>query len=112
MNNGFNDTFVSRGTWTPDGHAEWIYERPTIAGNVNLLANAAPTFTGADALVTGGPWTPVGNLRHSYVTSWTCNDSLELGYPGSISADGSSFSGEYLHSGGADHGDGVQPCKG
>lgn len=78
---------------SPDGHAEFIAERPAIDGAYPDLANFG-TMTFRDAysasLATG--FVPVGKLPHYYYDMINDAGTRRLATTGPISADGKSFS--------------------
>jgi Peptidase A4 family len=100
----FNQDLKVSGSWDNDGHAEWIYERTTFDGVINYLADAPPSFTEAQAVITGGGWTPLGDLPATAIDMYNCPETQELAYPGAISSSGYNFTEHYLH-----HGD--DTCK-
>src|SRR5690242_13119088 len=76
----------------PDGHAEFIAERPTINGNLPALANwGTMTFRQAQAASSATGWKPVGILPHYYYIMVN-NSNAQLATPGPISTDGTVFS--------------------
>jgi Peptidase A4 family len=76
----------------PDGHAEFIAERPTINGSLPALANfGTMTFRSAQAAAPATGWKPVGVLPHYYYVM-TNSGGAHLATPGAISTDGTVFS--------------------
>jgi hypothetical protein len=104
-----NNTYVVGGSWGNSSTANWIYERPCVdnsAGQceIQALADAAPSFTEAQA-VTGGSWHPLGALSGlgenvSIYTMYDCANQQwtfpELAHPWSIGGGGSDFTFEWL----------------
>jgi hypothetical protein len=95
---GLNAEYKVSGSWKNDGHAEWIYERTEINGELPYLADAPPTFTSAQAVVSG-TWYPMGKLPYYSQVMYNCPETQELAYPGTISSNGYSFGEEFLHYG-------------
>lgn len=95
----FNRNYQTSGSWDNDGHAEWIYER-TRQPNKKLpyLADAAPTFTEAQATVSGAQF-PLGQLPHVALDMYNCPETQEIAGALDISGDGLSFATQYLHHG-------------
>jgi Peptidase A4 family len=74
----------------PDGHAEFIAERPSDShNNPYCLANfGTMEFLSAQAAA-GGTWRPIGALAHYYL--WMQNGSHRLASPGPIDSSGRDF---------------------
>jgi len=74
----------------PDGHAEFIAERPTVNGSLPSLANfGRATFTGAQ-VAAAGHWNGVGAASHTY--NWMVGYSgRTLASPGAISSNHLNF---------------------
>jgi hypothetical protein len=102
---GFNNDYVLGGDWSNDGHAEWIYERPCLKSGskckVQYLADAAPAFTEAQAVIAGtqSGFFPLGDLDHVTLDMTNCPDTQVLAQPGAISSSGYNFTEQYLHHG-------------
>ena len=100
---GFNNDYVVGGDWGNDGHVEWIYERPCINYDggcwIQYLADAAPSFTEAQAVITNVQWYPLGDLPNVALDMTNCAETQVLAEPGSISSSGYNFSTTYLHHG-------------
>jgi hypothetical protein len=78
-----------RGTY-PDGHAEFIAERPTVGGALPALANfGKATFSGAQ-VAAAGHWYPVGTASHYYY-SMVGYTGRTMAVPGAISSNGLNF---------------------
>jgi hypothetical protein len=74
----------------PDGHAEFIAERPCIGGVLPNLANfGKATFTGAQ-VAAGGHWYPVGTASHYYY-SMVGYSGRTMAVPGAISSNHLNF---------------------
>jgi hypothetical protein len=84
-------TYTYKGSWNYSGQAEWIYERPLINGGIPQLADAPPTFNNAQAAYSGS-YHSVGSLTHYFDRMYDCTDTTLLASPGSISANGLSYS--------------------
>jgi hypothetical protein len=78
----------------PDGHTEFIAERPTVNGALPNLANfGAVTFENAQSYAPALGWRGVGNLPHYWHWMVSSQDTTRtLARPGPISRDGYSFS--------------------
>jgi hypothetical protein len=92
----FNKQFQVGGSWKNDGHAEWIYERTAINKEYPYLADAAPTFTSAQATVAGAQF-PLDELPSVPLDMYNCPETQVIADPGAIS--GESFAEHYLHHG-------------
>lgn len=94
-NEGGIYTYTS-GTFSPDGTAEWVYERPDVDGYYTHLAYATTTFTDAYAEY-GSTMKSLGNLTHNYVTMWNCTSAAKtrLAYPGAITSSGTKFTAHW-----------------
>lgn len=90
---GWSHTYsYSKSGITPDGTAEWIFERPSTGGYFPELANASTTFTQAKASGVGQSLQPLGKLPHQWWTMTTGGSpDVTMANPGGISADGLSF---------------------
>lgn len=98
---GFSQTYSYTGSWTLDGHAEWILERTTINGHIPWLSDSPTTFRNAVASGSGFGSTGVGNLPHYFYNMWTCDLTTKmLAYPGPIGSDAKSFTAYWLAFGG------------
>jgi hypothetical protein len=93
---GYNTTFAYSGSWGDDGHAEWIYERPTVGGTLPYLANAPATFTSAEAL-TGSTWQTVATASDVAIAMWNCAGTVRMALPSPIS--GATFPERFANSG-------------
>jgi hypothetical protein len=84
--------YYRHGTFSPDGTAEWIYERPTVDGYFPHLAAAPVTFTDAYAKY-GSTTKALGKLSHYYDTMWNCHGApdTKLAYPGALNSAGNTF---------------------
>lgn len=89
-----NFTFAVSGSWSDDGHAEWIYERTAINNKLPYLASAPPTFTNAQA-VTGGRWKTLSAASDVSITMYNCAMTTEMAYAQPIQGT-SSFTGHFL----------------
>jgi hypothetical protein len=102
---GFNNDYVFGGDWSNDGHAEWIYERPCILNGPNCevqyLADAAPQFTEAQAVIAGTQFFPLGDLTDVTIDMTNCGGTQVIAKPGAISSSGYNFTEQYLHHGDA-----------
>lgn len=96
----FDQTYSWSGNITPDGTAEWIYERTAVQGSYPELADAAPSFSQAQA-GDGSFFTGVGNLPHYWRTMWNCTSAsdTELAEPGPITNNGTEFGTTWLNYG-------------
>ena len=76
----------------PDGHAEFIVERPANSSGVHYcLANfGSVRFTSAQAAAPNFGWHSIGALPHYYL--WMQNGTHRLAYPGPIDSTGYAFS--------------------
>lgn len=90
---GFHLTDESAGTdysysWTGphsfDGTAEWIDERPLVAGRYTQYTHQNVTFSSANAYQSGSGWSAVGNTTHTYTNLWDC-EGLQLAATSAIS---------------------------
>ncbi len=105
---GFNNDYVFGGDWSNDGHAEWIYERPCIVTfmpaatcEIQYLADAAPQFTEAQAVIAGTHFFPLGDLADVTIDMTNCPGTQVIAQPGAISSSGYNFAEQYLHHGDA-----------
>lgn len=94
LNQGIDLTLTDERYGTnPDGHAEFITERPVVDNALGKLADfGSVTYFEAQAASASG-WRGVGNLPHYW--HWMISDdgsSRVLAKPGAISSDGYSFS--------------------
>ena len=92
--------YYRHGTFSPDGTAEWIYERPTVGGYLPYLADAPVTFTDTYAKY-GSTQKPLGSLSHYYDTMWNCTtaSNTELAYAGGINSAGTAFATHFKNYG-------------
>ncbi len=83
--------------------AEWIEERPSIAGSITSLANFGTSYYGDDYVpsvpntnyaTVGGNTQPIGSLTYQSITMVANNGKL-LAVPSTLSADGTSFTVKY-----------------
>jgi hypothetical protein len=99
LTRNFNGDYQTPGSWSNDGHAEWIYERPRQGnGKLPYLADAAATFTQAQATVSGTQF-PLGQLPHVALDMYNCPETQQIAGALGISANGLSFATQYLHHG-------------
>jgi hypothetical protein len=102
---GYNEEIYYPGSFVNDGHAEWIYERPCFENSggtecvVSYLADAAPTFTQAQAAVSGVGWLSLGALDNYTQTMYNCPGTQVLALPGGITGNGLTYSDTYEHHG-------------
>jgi hypothetical protein len=76
----------------PDGHTEFIVERPEVNGSLPPLANfGTATFSGAQSASLQTGWVPVGKLPHYYYDMYNVQGTRRLAITFSISSDGYSF---------------------
>lgn len=94
---GLNYSFSVSGSWSNDGHVEWVYERPSIGGKLPYFASAPPTFTSAQA-VTGGAWKTLSAASDVAISMYTCNGQTQMAYPQAIQGT-STFTGHFLSHG-------------
>jgi Peptidase A4 family len=87
---GFNQHYAVYGSFSNDGHAEFIYERPSINGSLPYLADAPPAFTSAQATI-GSTWHPLGALSSYSYDMYNCAGTQEMASPGGIGSNGYSF---------------------
>jgi Peptidase A4 family len=74
----------------PDGHAEFIAERPSnSSGHPYCLANFGTMRFNSAQAAAGGHWYPIGKLSHFWL--WMQNGSHRLAAPGAIDSTGYSF---------------------
>lgn len=87
------DYYVVRSKWPgirPDGHAEFIAERPQDShGNLRCLANFGTMWFDSAQAAAGGTWHSIGALSHYYL--WMQNGSHRLAWPGPIDSRGLDF---------------------
>jgi hypothetical protein len=84
--------YTYTGSFSADGTAEWIFERPTVGGYFPHLTAASTTFTDAYAKY-GTTTKALGSLPHYYTTMWNCTSASDtrLAYPGAITSSGTKF---------------------
>jgi hypothetical protein len=92
---GFNQHYMVPGSYSNDGHAEFIYERPSIHGSFPYLADAPPAFTSAQAAI-GSTWHPLGTLSSYIYDMYDCAGNKEMASPRNIGSNGYSFSESWL----------------
>jgi hypothetical protein len=71
-----NEMYTVGGNWSNNGQAEFIYERPCVTSLGSncypYLADAAPEFTGAEAVPAGGSWEALGSLPQDNIEMVSC----------------------------------------
>jgi hypothetical protein len=92
---GFNQHYSVSGSFSNDGHAEFIYERPSINGGLPYLADAPPAFTSAQATI-GSTWHPLGALASYAIDMYNCANNQEMAFPGGIGSNGYSFGESFV----------------
>ena len=92
---GFNQHYTVSGSFSNDGHAEFVYERPSLNNGLPYLADAPPAFTGAQATI-GSTWHPLGALSRYAYDMYNCANNQEMAFPGGISANGYSFGESFV----------------
>jgi Peptidase A4 family len=101
---GWSHTYTyTSSLMAPDGHAEWILERPESSGDYPMLADATTTFTSAEASGPGQSLAPLGKLPHEWWTMVTTSTPhVTMANPGAISSSGLSFTDQWKAYGRAD----------
>lgn len=92
---GFNQHYTVSGSFSNDGHAEFIYERPSLNNSLPYLTDAPPTFTSAQATI-GSTWHPLGALSRYAYDMYNCANNQEMAFPRGIGSNGYSFSESFV----------------
>jgi hypothetical protein len=79
----------------PDGHAEFIAERPANSSGVHYCLANFGTMRFDSAQAAAGSWQPIGKLSHYYL--WMQNGGDRLATPGPIDSTGYSFAVIWQH---------------
>jgi hypothetical protein len=87
-NKNYNKTFKVGFSGADDGHAEWIYERTSVNGELPYLADAPPTFSSAQAS-TGSGWTTLSAANDVGLLMYNCAVTTEMAGPEPIQGSGS-----------------------